>query len=402
MLMGRGGSSNFFLVLVAVQGLLILLTAYYSTAGHIVWPAAVTAVVILLAACLTGACLRSRINFLKPLFASLAAAGTAAGIIALTGAVFAILQRDIICFSVREASYFFGLPRVQSIFGNPNALGLFLFFSMASVIILLFLDYYRDHRCRLTGRVLKVFLAVQAVTLFLTFSRASFAAFALFMAIFLWQTARRFFSIAVLIITVLLFYCLNVSVSSGGFNELMVLILNGRVELWEIGFKLFLQDPYLGIGAGGWSFISGETLPIHNTYLQIAVELGILGLLTYLFSMVLFLRSLGAARVRSARSCPEHALLSGLYALSIGVFVHQLFESHLYYGLPLYLVYLIIIFPLALEQGFSLHLRPAFSPLRLSKLVLPWPVRHAGAVTKMSPVFKRADLKEVYQRRGSS
>jgi len=58
--------------------------------------------------------------------------------------------------------------------------------------------------------------------------------------------------------------------------------LGGRGALWSQGIQIFYDHPLLGIGSG--STVSPDQLGafIHNTFLSVLVELGILGLLIFL------------------------------------------------------------------------------------------------------------------------
>ena len=71
-----------------------------------------------------------------------------------------------------------------------------------------------------------------------------------------------------------------------------------RLVLWKTAWKIFKQHPILGVGTGDVrdafeeefqkenSVFAGSKLRSHNQYLSIAVSLGIVGLLVFLFSMV--------------------------------------------------------------------------------------------------------------------
>jgi O-antigen ligase len=60
--------------------------------------------------------------------------------------------------------------------------------------------------------------------------------------------------------------------------------LNGRGTVWKNGLQLFRENPVFGIGAGGFSgSVSGNLrIAAHNTYLEVLVEHGIVGLLVFL------------------------------------------------------------------------------------------------------------------------
>lgn len=79
-----------------------------------------------------------------------------------------------------------------------------------------------------------------------------------------------------------------------------------RVILWYTAWKLFVASPVHGIGFGTFSFISGDYLPVvvdmpdglgvHNIYLELLAESGVLGLAS-------FLAVAGAGIGRAWRQC---------------------------------------------------------------------------------------------------
>lgn len=77
-------------------------------------------------------------------------------------------------------------------------------------------------------------------------------------------------------------------------------ILNGRNGLWNIAIEMFKQNPLFGMGYGSYSSVSSNanaiTTSAHNYYLQVAAELGVVGLLLYfsafVFPLVLTLRKI--------------------------------------------------------------------------------------------------------------
>ena len=60
--------------------------------------------------------------------------------------------------------------------------------------------------------------------------------------------------------------------------------MNGRGTVWNNGLDLFWQNPILGIGAGSFSGTvgGGIRMAAHNTYLEILVEHGAIGLTVFL------------------------------------------------------------------------------------------------------------------------
>ncbi len=61
---------------------------------------------------------------------------------------------------------------------------------------------------------------------------------------------------------------------------------SGRLFLWDIALSFWGENPILGIGLGGFSGITGKT--VHNTYLLVLVEMGVLGFLCW-FSALIYL-----------------------------------------------------------------------------------------------------------------
>jgi O-antigen ligase len=57
--------------------------------------------------------------------------------------------------------------------------------------------------------------------------------------------------------------------------------LGGRLNLWEAGIEVLAEHPVLGIGSGG--AISSIGSAVHNTFISIAVETGLIGLLFFCF-----------------------------------------------------------------------------------------------------------------------
>ncbi|MFT4084115.1 MAG: O-antigen ligase family protein [Nocardioides sp.] len=68
-------------------------------------------------------------------------------------------------------------------------------------------------------------------------------------------------------------------------TEISTGTLDHRTTLWEIGFRLIRDHPILGLGAGGSkAAVSGQfeaAKGLHNTFLSVTVELGLLGLAVF-------------------------------------------------------------------------------------------------------------------------
>lgn len=97
--------------------------------------------------------------------------------------------------------------------------------------------------------------------------------------------------------------------------------LSGRSDLWQAGWSVYGQHPFLGVGGGAFAAATrpltglGESLIAHNTYLSVLTELGPFGILVF--------AALLAAVAASAPRRPDPlrtACLLALLVWMIGVF----------------------------------------------------------------------------------
>ncbi len=90
-----------------------------------------------------------------------------------------------------------------------------------------------------------------------------------------------------------------------------------RLELIEIGLNLFAQNPLLGLGLGYYYELSrlsfGDAI-IHNTYIWILVETGIIGFLIFFFFVVHVLQT-NIRLIRKFARCQKE-----LYYIAVGIF----------------------------------------------------------------------------------
>ena len=107
-----------------------------------------------------------------------------------------------------------------------------------------------------------------------------------------------------------------------------------RYEAWQRAWYMIQDFPITGIGMGSYkvisdvmypTFVSPESLPhAHNLFLQIAVDLGLPGLLAWLAAWVVVIRACIILRTGS-QSSP--ALAAGLFASQVALGVHGLLDA---------------------------------------------------------------------------
>src|SRR6202011_2410426 len=111
-----------------------------------------------------------------------------------------------------------------------------------------------------------------------------------------------------------------------------------RMAHWQAGWYMFLDHPWLGVGAGNYAqaypnyFVGSwrEALGhAHNYYLNILAELGVVGCGLLLLLVALAFRRLGGALVRSEsqQSSVWRAVLAGVFGGLVVFSVHNMFDS---------------------------------------------------------------------------
>lgn len=117
----------------------------------------------------------------------------------------------------------------------------------------------------------------------------------------------------------------------------------GRLSLWINGIVLFLKNPVLGVGIGqfGTAFFNMDGkvgLTAHNTYLQIATEIGFFGLLFFIASLRHAWRLINShlAGVGSENYSRWFATKIGMLGMLVGIlFISAAYSPTIYYFLGL-------------------------------------------------------------------
>ena len=160
------------------------------------------------------------------------------------------------------------------------------------------------------------------------------------------RTGRIFKIIAILVIGTCLFYIAAQFVPSLGnfvmrFEEGIASgdITQGRNVRFEQGLLLFLQHPLLGIGWNGTVYffqsVEGLVINVHNIYIQLLAETGIIGFVTY-FSFFLYNIYWGIKLLKYQRSRRVKTSDSVTQSLCCAVAIEVFFLFYGITGNPLY------------------------------------------------------------------
>ena len=107
---------------------------------------------------------------------------------------------------------------------------------------------------------------------------------------------NRFFKLLIISLGAILLFYIFASIFPnlfGVFDKMLSFvedgdISNGRFDIYKVAIDLFLKNILFGIGYGTFSTISGLGLDVHNSFLQILTEFGIIG---FIFYWVPFIKS---------------------------------------------------------------------------------------------------------------
>ncbi len=184
-----------------------------------------------------------------------------------------------------EGDLFSVVTRIRGLTGDPNILANHALLVLP-MFFLLFLHYKTAGKrlLMITGTIVLILGIV------ISFSRSGSIGLFFIMSYFFWRLRanRKIFITGLLLITIILFlipsvFWQHLTTLSDISNDPS---LRWRARLYVGAASLFLENPLTGIGLGNFVLISNQFfhryLVVHNTYLEIAVETGIFGLIMFL------------------------------------------------------------------------------------------------------------------------
>jgi putative inorganic carbon (HCO3(-)) transporter len=273
-------------------------------------------------------------------------------------AIYSYLQGHIIVTGSKLVVRIAGL--VEGMFGNPNDLATGL---AILVPISVALAVTRSGWARIAFFACTVALVSGIVV---TFSRGGFLGLVAMGAVLLWKVGRRN-----RVVTGLAFFVMLgvfMMMMPGGYASRLTTILNieedptgsaqARRELLNRGLSLAASHPVVGLGMGNFHIYSIQEQVAHNSYLEIAAELGLAGLVAYLIFMYVPFRSLRRIEretrdIQSSRAGPggdpghnDYYLSVALQAAFVAYLVCSFFSSIEY----LWYIYYLVAYAVSIRQ----------------------------------------------------
>jgi putative inorganic carbon (hco3(-)) transporter len=191
------------------------------------------------------------------------------------------------------------IPRIHATFPSANDYGCYLSTVITFVIAAFFdkLNFKKLFRVSLIGLFILLFACI-----FLTLSQGAWLALIaslLFMSIRIRLLGVLFLSLSIALIISRQFYIPFLKRHLANFYPILgkFSIDIDRLQIWQAAWKMILHKAWFGLGLGTFMFnfrkFAAETYPnsppyAHNCYLQMAAEIGVIGLASFLSILALF------------------------------------------------------------------------------------------------------------------
>lgn len=231
----------------------------------------------------------------------------------------------------------FDIPRIYATFPSPSDFGCYL----STLIPLVLVHSSINFRFRWV-RALFVSLFILLLTcLMFTVSRGAWLAFAasmIFLSIWTNFFTLVFLLLVIFIIVMYPFFYESVKERLSNFFISSDASIIDRKFIWEAALKMFMSKPWLGVGLGTFmfnfkKFVSPDFPYVayaHNCYLQMAAEIGIVGLAAFLLILILFFyNGIRALNKYKEKSFSWYVLLGSLAAI-LGYCVHMAADTSFY------------------------------------------------------------------------
>lgn len=231
---------------------------------------------------------------------------------------------------------------VGGMFGNPNDMALHLV-----VMIPLAIGLLLSTRNPLAKPLYAVCALLMVGGIIASFSRGAFLGLLGASVVLSWKLGRR--NRIVMIALVTIFVIALVALAPGEYTDRLSTIgsvnrdasSSSRRDLLVRSIIIAIYNPVLGVGIGNFHFVSIRELVSHNSYTQVAAEMGIAAMVIYVSFIVVPLRRLNViehATYATRRGSRIYYLSVGLQASIVAFMISSFFGSVAYQFSVYYLV----------------------------------------------------------------
>ncbi len=213
----------------------------------------------------------------------------------------------------------------KGLFGNPNDLAICLNMLLPLAVVLGLMSS-GIRRIIFLGGALVMFAGIVC-----TYSRGGFLGLIFSLGFMVWKLShrKRVRTMALVIVSV----AVLLPVLPGSYGKRIMTIFESdsdttgssheRKEILMDSISRTMERPIIGVGVGNFAIHSLHGMVAHNSYVEIAAELGIFGLLAYLIVILASFRSLGrlekeVRRREGERDSIHHKPRSGILRIGGG------------------------------------------------------------------------------------
>lgn len=243
--------------------------------------------------------------------------------------------------------------RVYSFFNNPNVLGEFLVMTIPVTLAVIWGKIKEEHKV-IFGMI---FITMAACMIF-TWSRGAWLGMVLACAIFFLIMDRRWVLVGIL--GILILPLVLVATDNTAILDRLLSIGNTadtstayRVSIWQASLHIIRDFWVSGIGIGSDAYkmiyplyaLSGADFALHshNLYLQIWVEMGVIGIVSLCSMILAFIRQTFSAKITLYRKTDSAAKI--VIALGAGVlgFLFQGLTDYVWYNYKILMIFWVMI-----------------------------------------------------------
>ena len=217
--------------------------------------------------------------------------------------------------------------RIPSTFGHFNSLAGYLNLVIPFAIAVWLLQ--RDRKFKNLGKWCAL---LSTVALVFTQSRGALIAYLGTLVLAAWvlsATRAVFLKRLVIMGTGAAFGIIMVGLALERFSEVDDFTALTRLEMWGTAAVMFRSSPLVGVGFGNFKELYGNILPwvvprtldVHNLYLQILVETGVVGMIAFTFLAMVVIRKC-LSQINSGNPDYERVVGFGVLAGFVSVLTH--------------------------------------------------------------------------------
>ncbi|GAU07366.1 hypothetical protein DPF_0044 [Desulfoplanes formicivorans] len=103
---------------------------------------------------------------------------------------------------------------------------------------------------------------------------------------------------------------------------------SGRLGLWKKGLEIYVQNPLLGISEDFTSLVGSNT---HNTYLEVLISKGLIGLIFFMLILVFLVKKTLYLLSSKKNELLYYGYLSGLLSFMISMLALNMFSAYYFF-----------------------------------------------------------------------